>query len=115
LLAVQKGVLLNLSLPGDVYIISWDKAGVEGYVADTFGEDRMSACRSQELPQKLNSVPGGIRTHDPLLESRGFARRSSSFGISRSQSWSSSWTSVKAVALCFIVLPSQFQACLPSR
>jgi hypothetical protein len=31
------------------------------FVADMFGEDRVIACRSQELPQKLGNILRAIR------------------------------------------------------
>jgi len=33
----------------------------KGYVADMFGGDRMIACRSEKLPQKLGNILRAIR------------------------------------------------------
>jgi hypothetical protein len=32
-----------------------------GFVADMFGEDRVIACHSEELPQKLGNILRAIR------------------------------------------------------
>jgi nitric oxide reductase activation protein len=58
------GKKICLALRGKVEVIGIlldPDAQTKGYVTDMFGEDRVIACRSEELPQKLGNILRAIR------------------------------------------------------